>query len=64
MIQKLFENDALIVETNISLIHAVSKMDGYVATDVRHLVDKAVHIAASEAGKKNTTIYLFGFNRS
>lgn len=52
MIQKLFENDALNVETNINLTHTVTKMDGYVATDVRHLIDKAVHIAASEAGKK------------
>jgi hypothetical protein len=51
MVRKLLETDGLNVEEDINLTSITSKMDGYVATDVRHLIDKATHLAASEAGK-------------
>jgi len=51
MVRKLLETDGLNVEEDINLSSITSKMEGYVATDVRHLTDKATHLAASEAGK-------------
>lgn len=50
MFKKMLETDGLNVEKDINLCSVTSKMDGYVATDVRHLIDKATHLAASEAG--------------
>ena len=52
IVQELIKTDSLIVEKDINLTNVTSKMDGYVATDIRHLVDKAAHLAASEAGER------------
>lgn len=51
MVRKMLETDGLKIEDDINLNTTVSRMDGYVAIDVRHLIDKAMHLAASEAGK-------------
>lgn len=56
MVQKMLETDGLKIEDDINLNTTVSKMDGYVAIDVRHLIDKAMHLAASEAGKLIVTV--------
>lgn len=50
--QKMMETDSLKVEEDINLANVICKMDGYVASDIRHLVDKAAHLAASEAGEE------------
>ncbi|KAK4022478.1 hypothetical protein OUZ56_007940 [Daphnia magna] len=50
MVRKMLETDGLKIEDDINLNTTVSRMDGYVAIDVRHLIDKAMHLAASEAG--------------
>lgn len=58
MIRKLLETSSIKVEENIDVSSIISKMDGYVAIDIRHIVDKAIHFAASQAGILSICILL------
>lgn len=57
MIRKLFESDFIKIEPNINMANAMSKTDGYVALDIRHLVNRTVHLAASDSGKATYVTY-------
>ena len=50
ILEKLLESSPFKNDENLNFSGVVSKMDGFVAADIRHLVDKAIHLAASEAG--------------
>ena len=50
--QAALENQGFVVENEINLAGLAPKMDGCVALDVRQLVVKAAHLAASETGRK------------
>ena len=49
--QAALENHSLTTENEINLASLAAKMDGYVALDMRQLVVKAAHLAASETGR-------------
>lgn len=50
ILEKLLKTSPLKIDNNVNLSGLGCKMDGFVATDIRSSVDKAIHLGVSEAG--------------
>lgn len=50
IIQAVLQNKGLDIERNVDYNSVTSRMDGYVAVDIEHVIDKAAHLAVSDSG--------------